>query len=148
VFDANDFSEDFDPLVSEEETSDRVVLDADWIQTFPNQKTKEYAFNDFIQGQMDGYVKRERQEAKLQVRQLEETIATQQASFRASAEAQAGRIGVIQRAEALYLSQQQAELERQRVIMLGLRRDQNLRNLQKAKKVKEEEEKKKRGKRR
>ena len=135
-------------LIVEEEETQRVVLDPDWHQTFPSQTPKEYSFGDFVQEQMDGYIKRERQEAKLQVRQLEETIATQQASFRAAAEAKAGRIGAIQRAEALYLQQQQEELERQRVIMLGLRRDQNLRNLQKAKKAKEEEEKKKRGKRR
>ena len=122
-----------DFAVEEEEPTGAVVLAPDWPQTFRHQKTKEYAFDSFIQEQMDGYIKRERQEAKLQVRQLEGNIATQQASFRAAAETKAGRIGAVQRAEALYLEQQQEELERQRVIMLGLRRDQNIRNLNKGK---------------
>jgi hypothetical protein len=132
MFYDEDFSDDFTPLVGDEE-SQRVVLDPDPHQRIRGQAPREYAFDAFIQNQMEGYIRRERQEARIKVSELEEDIAREKEALRVAAEARISRAGAIQSLEASYLKRQQEELERQRDIMLGLRRDQNIRNLKKAK---------------
>jgi hypothetical protein len=92
---------------------------------------KEYAFAAFVQTQLDGYIRKERAEATRKVNELEEEIEREMQSIRRAAEARALSAGATQSLEARYLARQQEELERQRDIMLGMRRDQNVRNLKK-----------------
>jgi hypothetical protein len=125
----------------EEPESQLVILSPDPPQTFPRHKTKEFVFNEFVQGQLDGYIKRERLQAKQEIALLEHTIAQEKEGFRRAAEQKVAKAGAIQALEADYLRRREEDLARARDKMLGLRRDQNIRNLKKAK---EEDEKKKR----
>ena len=93
---------------------------------------KEYAFDAFVQQQLDGYIRKERAEATKKVKELEEEVEREKQSIRRAAEARALSAGQSESLEIRYLQRQQEELARQRDIMLGMRRDQNIRNLKKA----------------